>query len=35
MKEEIKGQIAYILVATIFMIIPILTVIIFNLIIGV
>ena len=34
MSEELKGQIAYILIASIFMVIPILVVIIFNLIIG-
>lgn len=34
MSEETKGQIAYILIASMFMIAPILAVIIFNLIIG-
>ena len=34
MNEETKGQIAYILVASIFMFAPVLAVIIFNLVIG-
>ena len=34
MSDETKGQIAYILVASIFMVAPILAVIIFNLVIG-
>ena len=34
MNEEIKGQIAYVLIASIFMVAPILAVVIFNLVIG-
>ena len=34
MSDEMKGQIAYILVASIFMLAPILVTIIFNLVVG-